>query len=110
MLVAFCSCTSSRHVQLSKEDALRNNLTHLRGLLDRYVADEGQYPANLHDLVTSGYLTELPLDPITERNDTWVPIYEDVSSMPDPKMKPGVYDVRSGAKGSTLDGKPYEQL
>jgi general secretion pathway protein G len=91
-------------VDKSKETALRENLQVLRTGIDRFYADKGVYPASLGELVTHKYFRSVPMDPITESVTTW-----QVQPSPDPD-KPGVFDVRSGAKGKTREGVPYEQL
>lgn len=91
-------------VDKSKEVALKENLQVLRTGIDKYYGDKGVYPSALGDLVTQKYFRSVPIDPITESSATW----QGVSS-PDPD-KPGVADIRSGAKGKTRDGVPYEQL
>ena len=57
----------------------------------------------LGDLVSRRYLRSIPADPITRSISTWV-----VLAPADPQ-KGGVYDVKSGAKGTGRDGSPYEQ-
>jgi general secretion pathway protein G len=91
-------------VDKSKEVALKENLQVLRTGIDKYYGDKGVYPGTLADLVTHKYFRSVPIDPITESSATW----QGVSS-PDPD-KPGVADIRSGAKGKTRAGVPYEQL
>jgi general secretion pathway protein G len=91
-------------VDKSKEVALRENLQVLRTGIDRFYADKGIYPGTLADLVTHKYFRKVPMDPITESSTTWL-------AQPSPDLdKPGVADVRSGAKGKTREGVPYEQL
>jgi general secretion pathway protein G len=91
-------------VDKSKEVALRENLQVLRTGIDRFYADKGVYPGTLADLVTHKYFRKVPMDPITESSTTWL-------AQPSPDLdKPGVADVRSGAKGKTREGVPYEQL
>jgi general secretion pathway protein G len=91
-------------VDKSKEVALRENLQVLRSGIDKYYADKGEYPAALDDLVNHHYFRKIPLDPVTESASTWQP---QASTDAD---KPGVADIRSGAKGKTRDGTPYGQL
>ena len=91
-------------VEKSKEVALRENLQVLRTGIDRFYGDKGVYPASLADLVEHKYFRSVPMDPVTESNTTWL---TSASSDPD---KPGVADIRSGARGKTRDGIPYEQL
>ncbi|HAT32031.1 MAG TPA: type II secretion system protein G [Janthinobacterium sp.] len=91
-------------VEKSKEVALKENLQVLRSGIDKYYADKGEYPPALSDLVTQRYFRAVPLDPVTESASTW-----QLLAAPDGD-KPGVADVRSGAKGKTREGVPFEQL
>lgn len=91
-------------VDKSREIALRENLQVLRSGIDKYYADKGEYPAALADLVNHHYFRKIPLDPVTESASTWQ-LLPSVDA-----EKPGVADIRSGAKGKTRDGTPYQQL
>jgi len=91
-------------VEKSKEVALRENLQVLRSGLDKYYADKGEYPSALADLVTHHYFRSVPLDPVTESATTW-----QLVTSPNGEIS-GVADVRSGAKGKTREGIPFEQL
>lgn len=87
----------------SKEAALRQSLSVMRDALDHHYGDTGSYPDSLDALVTKRYLRSVPLDPVTERDDTWVVV-------PPPEGAPGVVgDVKSGAPGRGRDGTPYAQ-
>ena len=88
-------------VDRAKEAALHTNLRILRDAIDKRMGDTGNYPDSLEQLVTEKYLRDIPLDPITDRYDSWI-----LSPYPD-KSKPGVYDVHSGATGSAQDGTLY---
>jgi general secretion pathway protein G len=96
--------------QKAKEAVLRENLYRIRELLDQYKSDKGKYPESIKVLVDEGYLRSLPLDPITERDDTWQEIPEEVGDSADPTIQPGIWDVKSGAQGVTLEGLPYNEL
>jgi general secretion pathway protein G len=89
---------------------LRENLFRLREVIDQYHHDKGKYPATISALVQEGYLREMPLDPITQSGSTWIEVPEDMTDNPDPMAQPGVWDVKSGAQGVTLDGIPYSEL
>lgn len=91
-------------LQRGKEATLKQDLSIMRSALDKYVGDKGVYPQTLADLATNRYLRAIPVDPMTERNDTWVTV------PPPPPQQGGVFDVKSGAEGVTLDGVPYNQL
>lgn len=85
----------------SREAVLKENLYQLRDAISKYYADKGRYPQTLEALATDKYLRKVPLDPVTESAATWI-----VLAPPDPQ-KSGVYDVRSGAPGTSLDGTEY---
>ena len=88
-------------VDKAKEAVLKENLVQLRDTIDQYYADKGMYPSRLDDLVTHKYLRSVPLDPITERRDTWIIVPpHDIGAA-------GVFDVASGAPGLARDGSPY---
>lgn len=96
--------------QKAREAVLMENLTRVREVLDQYFSDKGKYPASLETLVQEGYLRSMPMDPITKRNDTWQIVLEDLGQNPDPNASAGVFDIKSGATGVTMDGKPYNEL
>lgn len=95
-----------RHVDridVAKEAVLRDNLRSLRVLIDQFYGDHGRYPDSLQELVDRRYLRALPIDPLTESDNTWQPVDA-------PAGLPGqVYDIRSGAPGLGRNGVPYEQ-
>ena len=90
----------------TQEATLKTDLFRMRDAIDQYYADKSKYPASLDALVSDGYLRKLPEDPITHSADTWqtVPAEPDPSN---PNTEPGVYDVKSGAQGTALDGSNY---
>ncbi|HET7617191.1 MAG TPA: prepilin-type N-terminal cleavage/methylation domain-containing protein [Vicinamibacterales bacterium] len=90
----------------SQEAVLKTDLFRMRDAIDQYYADKGKYPASLDALVSDGYLRKVPEDPITKSASTWqtVPAEPDPNS---PSTDPGIYDVKSGAQGSALDGSNY---
>jgi general secretion pathway protein G len=90
----------------AKESVLKNNLYTLRTVIDNYTYDKQKAPQSLQDLVTEGYLREVPMDPMTGANDSWKTIMEDYSQSVD-QDQPGIWDVRSGSDKIGLDGKPY---
>lgn len=96
--------------QRAREAVLKENLFRLREVIDQYHHDKGKYPATLATLVQEGYLRQMPLDPITQTPDSWIEVPEEMTDNPDPTAQPGVWDVKSGASGTTLDGIPYADL
>jgi general secretion pathway protein G len=93
-------------VVATKEATLKTDLFRMRDAIDQYYADKGKYPGSLDSLVTDGYLRKLPEDPLTKSSDTWttVPAEPDPNN---PSAEPGVYNVKSGAQGTSLDGTSY---
>ena len=89
-------------VQRTKEAILKKDLFEIRDAIDQYYADKGKYPSSLDTLVSDGYLRKVPVDPITNSADTWetVPAEADPAN---PSAEPGVYNVKSGAPGTSLD-------
>jgi general secretion pathway protein G len=99
----------------ANEAVLKTNLHTIRDVIDQHYGDKGKYPTSLEQLVETGYLRKLPVDPITKRNDTWVPTYEEVDpESPGPESdqedgQPGIVDVHSGSPMNALDGTPYSE-
>jgi general secretion pathway protein G len=91
------------HIQSSKEIVLRDNLRSTRDVIDKFYADLGRYPESLQELVDKNYLRSLPLDPLTESNSTWLLV--DVPA----GYKGSVYGLKSGAPGSSREGKAYAE-
>jgi general secretion pathway protein G len=98
----------TRSIQRSKESVLKNNLFTLRTVIDEYTYDKKKAPQTLDDLVSDGYLRKVPIDPITGTADSWKLIMEDATNTVDQTM-PGIFDVRSGADGTSLEGTPYSE-
>jgi general secretion pathway protein G len=93
-------------VQRTKEATLKKDLFEIRDVIDQYYADKGKYPSSLDSLVSDGYLRKIPIDPITNSTDTWetVPAEADPAN---PSAEPGIYNIKSGAPGTSLDGTAY---
>jgi general secretion pathway protein G len=103
VLLTIASPRYFHSVDKSKDAVLRQNLAITRQAIDKYFSDNGKYPEALDDLVTKKYLRSLPYDPITESNSTWVVV------VPDTGDKSGVYDLKSGATGTGMDGTAYKE-
>src|ERR1700694_4335959 len=69
----------SRSIVRAKESVLKNNLFTLRTVIDEYTYDKQKAPQGLQDLVTDGYMRQIPVDPITGTADSWRVIMEDAS-------------------------------
>jgi general secretion pathway protein G len=93
-------------IQASKEAVLHTDLFRMRDAIDQYYADKAKYPASLDALVSDGYMRGIPQDPMTKSADTW----QTVPAEPEPgnsSTDPGIYNVKSGAPGTGLDGTSY---
>ena len=90
----------------AKETVLHNNLFAMRSALDEYSFDKQKAPHALQDLVSDGYLRDVPVDPLTQRTDTWKIIVEDAGQAVS-SSEPGIFDVRSGSDKKSLDGTSY---
>ena len=96
----------TRSIIRAKESVLKNNLFTMRTVIDEYTYDKQKAPQTLQDLVSDGYLREVPVDPMTGSADSWKIIQEDQSNTVN-QQQPGIYDVRSGSDKTSLEGTPY---
>jgi general secretion pathway protein G len=97
-----------RSIQRSKESVLKNNLFTLRTVIDEYTYDKQKAPQTLQDLVSDGYLRQVPMDPITGSNESWKLIMEDATNTVN-QTQPGIFDIRSGSDLTSLEGTPYSE-
>ncbi|HUI43844.1 MAG TPA: prepilin-type N-terminal cleavage/methylation domain-containing protein [Terriglobia bacterium] len=93
-------------IQRSKEAVLRDDLATLRKVVDEYTVDKQAPPQSLQDLVDSGYLHAVPVDPMTGTAETWQVDVQEVPVPPD-QTATGVVDVHSGSAAEALDGTSY---
>ncbi len=101
LLLAIAAPRYTEHVDRAREAVLKQNLANVRDAIDKFRADRSRYPADLAELVQQRYLRELPLDPMTDRNDTWVAV------APPGQSAGALADIRSGATGTAHDGSNY---
>lgn len=106
ILIAVAVPFYQKAITRAKETVLHNNLTAMRNTIDEYTYDKQKAPQGLHDLVSDGYLREVPKDPMTGSSDTWKIIMEDAGQAVNPN-EPGIFDVRSGSPLKALDGTSY---
>jgi general secretion pathway protein G len=97
-----------RSVIRAKESILKNNLFTMRTVIDEYTYDKQKAPQTLQDLVTEGYLRDVPMDPIVGDNTSWRVIMEDAMQSVN-QTEPGIFDVKSGSDKMSLDGTPYAE-
>ena len=97
LLLSLVAPSYLHRIDRAQELALKHNLKAAREAIDQFRADRGRDPASLDELVATHYLRELPLDPVTDRSDSWAPVQVDG----------GMHDLHSGAPGKASDGSAY---
>lgn len=117
------------HVERARQATLRSSLKVMREAIDKFAGDQGRLPLGLDELVARNYLKAIPIDPVTQKRDTWIALTEtellaqpppagtptstylppasSSESVP-PRPDPGMADVRSGAPGNGEDGTPFQ--
>jgi general secretion pathway protein G len=90
----------------ARETVLRDDLFRMRSLIDQYGADKGKLPQSLDDLVTAGYMREVPKDPITDEKDWNIVTGDDPYST---EGGSGVSDVHSSSPEVSTEGTPYSE-
>ncbi|HYL35562.1 MAG TPA: type II secretion system protein [Bryobacteraceae bacterium] len=98
----------TRSILRAKESVLKNNLFTMRTVIDEYTYDKQKAPQTLQDLVSDGYLRQVPVDPMTGSADSWKIIPEDASNTVN-QTQPGIFDIRSGSDKISLEGTPYSE-
>jgi general secretion pathway protein G len=96
----------TRSIARAKESVLKNNLFTLRTMIDEYTYDKQKAPQSLQDLVSDGYLRQIPVDPMTSSSDSWITIQEDALNAVN-QTEPGISDVKSGSDKKSSEGTPY---
>jgi len=108
ILIAVAVPFYQKAILRAKETVLHNNIRAIRTSIDEYAFDKQKAPSSLQDLVSAGYLHDVPQDPITQSRD-WNIITEDAGQAVNPS-EPGIYDIRSRSdKVSPLDGTRYSE-
>jgi len=90
----------------ARETVLRDDLYTLRSVIDQYTLDKQKAPQSLQDLVESGYLKQLPMDPFTNSRESWIPVTDESIMSPD-QSQPGIVDVHSGSDQKSSEGSAY---
>jgi general secretion pathway protein G len=98
-----------------EEAILKEDLHVLRSAIDQYTQDKRRGPNCLDDLITAGYLRDIPSDPFTGSRLTWKAIPEEDFGIPrdipakPPKLAnpPGIVDVHSGSNQISCEGTAY---
>jgi general secretion pathway protein G len=98
LLITLAAPNYFRHIESTREAVLIENLKSTRRIIDTFRQDTGRYPNDLRELVDKRYLHSLPIDPFTERHDTWILVVP-------PRTELGsLRDIRSAAPGRNSRG------
>lgn len=106
VLLAIALPIYSKSITRAKESVLRNNLFTIRSMIDEYTLDKQKAPESLQELVSDGYLRQVPQDPMTGSDTTWRVVMED-TPIGGSNSAPGIFDVHSGSDKTGLDGSAY---
>lgn len=108
ILVSISVPLYQKSIVRAKESILKNNLFTMRTVIDEYTYDKQKAPQSLQDLVSEGYLRDVPSDPMTGNNTSWKVVMEEAMQSVS-QTEPGIFDVRSGSDKISLDGTPYSE-
>ncbi len=90
----------------TRESVLKDDLYKMRSLIDQFAADKGRLPQSLDEIVSEGYLREVPLDPFTGQKDWAIQMGEDPNSL---QGEQGMVDVHSSSAEVSTEGTPYSE-
>jgi len=105
--ISYRAITSHRlSVLRAREAVLQDDLFRMRALIDQYAADKGSLPKSLDQLVSAGYLREIPEDPFTGQRD-WVVVVRHNPNLPEGEE--GIIEVHSASPGTSREGTQYRK-
>lgn len=90
----------------TREAVLRDDLYKMRSLIDQFAADKGRLPQSLDDLVSEGYMRDVPLDPFTGQKDWAIATGDDPNSL---NGEQGMTDVHSSSAETSSEGTAYSE-
>jgi general secretion pathway protein G len=90
----------------AREAVLKEDLHVIRSAIDSFTMDKQKAPQSLDELVQEGYLKQIPEDPMTRSNTSWITDTGDAMHSLD-QTEPGVDDVHSGSTETGSDGQTY---
>lgn len=90
----------------TRESVLKDDLRKMRSLIDQFAADKGRLPQSLDELVSEGYMREVPVDPFTGQKDWAIATGEDPNSL---QGETGMIDVHSSSTEMSSEGTPYSE-
>jgi general secretion pathway protein G len=106
VLIAMAGGRYEKSVIRAREAVLKQDLQTMRNAIQQYTLDKAAGPQSLDDLVSAGYLREIPTDPIT-RGREWHSDFDNVLLSTD-QASPGITDVHSiSDSASPFENTPY---
>jgi general secretion pathway protein G len=106
ILAAIALPQYQKTILATREAVLRDDLYKMRSLLDQFAVDKQKLPQSLDDLVTEGYMRELPVDPMTGNKEWTITTGDDPNSN---SSEQGVTDVHSSSPDTSTEGTPYSE-
>ncbi len=108
ILVSIAVPAYNRSITRAREAVLRQDLFTLRSMINQYTEDQEKAPQALSDLVSAGYLKQIPVDPITHSSASWQ-VQQDGVLLSVDQQEPGIDDVHSGSSRVSSEGTPYSE-
>jgi general secretion pathway protein G len=106
ILMGMAAGRYERSILRTKEAALKQDLWVMRQAIEQYTIDKQAGPQSLEELVGSGYLREVPIDPITGRKD-WNVEFDELLISPE-QATTGISNVKSSSdRVSPFENTPY---
>ena len=93
-------------IKHAREAVLKDDLRKMRALIDQFAADKGRLPQSIDELVSEGYMREVPVDPFTGNKDWAITTGEDPNSL---EGQTGVTDIHSSSAEVSSEGTPYSE-
>lgn len=106
VLIGMAAGRYEKSIQRSREAVLKQDLATMRNAIQQYTLDKAAGPQSIDDLVSAGYLREVPMDPMTRARD-WHTDFDNVLLSTD-QTTPGITDVHSTSDAvSPFEGTAY---
>jgi general secretion pathway protein G len=93
-------------IMQTREAVLKDDLRKMRTLIDQFAADKQRLPQSLDELVSAGYMREIPVDPFTGQKEWQQEMGDDPNSL---EGGTGLTDVHSLAEDTASDGTSYRE-
>src|SRR5687768_10506834 len=94
------------NIMHTRETVLRDDVFKMRALIDQFAADNGRLPQSLDELVSEGYMREVPVDPFTGQRDWALTTGDDPNSIDGGS---GVTDIHSSSAETSTEGNTYNE-